>query len=139
MPVVSGVAYWASITQPNTTYEPKYTINVVLDEDTADKFRSEGYTVVDKDEGPTIVIKRKVHGPNGMVRSAPDLMDRNKNPLDCQIGNGSKVNVQYKPWEITRQGKVYKGLDLQKDQVVDLVTYGNVDEFDVLDDEEEAL
>jgi hypothetical protein len=139
MPVVSGVAYWASITQPNTTYEPKYTINLVLDEDTADRFRSEGYTVVDKDEGPSIVIKRKVHGPNGMIRSAPDLMDRNKNPLDCQIGNGSKVNVQYKPWEITRQGKVYKGLDLQKVQVVDLVPYGNVDEFDVIDDEEEAL
>lgn len=139
MPVVSGVAYWASITQPNTTYEPKYTINVVLDDATADKFRSEGYTVVDKEEGPSIVIKRKVHGPNGMVRSAPDLMDRHKNPMDCQVGNGSKVNVQYKPWEVTRQGKVYKGLDLQKVQVVDLVPFGNVDEFDVIEDEEEIL
>jgi len=138
MAIVSGVAYWASITQPNTTYEPVYTINVVVDETTADKFRSEGYTVKDKEEGPTIVIKRKVHGPNGMIRSAPELMDRSKNPMDCQVGNGSTVNVQYKPWEVTRQGKVYKGLDLQKVQVVDLVPYGNVDEFDVIE-EEEAL
>ena len=139
MAIVSGVAYWASITQPNTTYEPVYTVNVVVDDDTADKFRAEGYTVKDKDEGPTIVIKRKVHGPNGMVRSAPDLMDRSKMPMDCQVGNGSTVNVQYKPWEITRQGKVYKGLDLQKVQVVNLVPYGNVDEFDVIDNEEEVL
>jgi len=139
MATVSGVAYWASITQPNTTYEPVYTINLVVDEDIADHFRSEGYTVKDKDEGPTIVIKRKVHGPNGMIRSAPDLMDRQKNPMACQVGNGSKVRVQYKPWEVNRQGKVYKGLDLQKVQVIDLVPYGNVDEFDVIDDEEDAL
>ena len=136
MPVIDGVAYWASITQPNTTYEPKYTVNLVVDEDTADSFRSKGYTVLDKDEGPTIVIKRKVNGPNGMVREAPVLMDRSKKPLDCQVGNGSKIRVQYRPWEVTRQGQLYKGLELQKVQVVDLVPFGDQDEFDIIEEED---
>jgi hypothetical protein len=41
--------------------------------------------------------------------------------MDCQVGNGSTVRVQYKEWEITRQGTLYKGLDLQAVQVVNLV------------------
>jgi hypothetical protein len=138
MPIVDGVAYWASVTSPNTTYEPVYTINLVVDEETADKFRSAGHTVKDKEEGPTIVFKRKVHGPNGMIRNAPKLIDRFKHEMDCQIGNGSTVRVQYKEWESNRQGKLWKGLDLQAVQVVDLVSYSarGLDEFDVIEEEE---
>ena len=76
--VIEGIAYWASITSPNTTFEPTYTINLVIAESKADELRSQGIKVVDKDEGPTVVIKRKVNGPNGMIRSAPKLLDRNK-------------------------------------------------------------
>jgi hypothetical protein len=139
MAILEGVAYWASIKSPNTTYEPVYSINVVLDRETADKFRRNGYTVKDKEEGPTIVIKRKVHGPNGMVRKAPLLLDRFKNELDCQVGNGSTVKVQYKEWEVKRQGAVYKGLDLQAVQVLNLVTFstGDGDEFGIEENEEE--
>ncbi len=136
MPVVDGVAYWASITQPNTKFEPKYTINLVVDEDIADTFRSKGYTVMDKEEGPTLQIKRKVNGPNGMVREAPVLMDRSKNLIDCQVGNGSKVRVQYRPWEVNRQGELFKGLELCKVQVVDLIPFGDEDEFDVIEEED---
>jgi len=129
---------WASITVPNTTYEPVYTVNLVITDDDADRLRSEGIKVVDKEEGPTVVIKRKVNGPNGMVRKAPKLIDRNREDLNCKIGNGSKVKVQYKPWEVERQGTVYKGLDFQGMQVLDLITYNvDGDEFEVEDDDEE--
>ena len=141
MAIVNGVAYWASITAPNTTYEPCYTINLVVSEEVADEFRSAGHTVRDKEEGPTIVFKRKVHGPNGMIRNPPKLIDRFKHEMDCQVGNGSTVRVQYKEWESNRQGKLWKGLDLQAVQVIDLVTYskGGLDEFYVIEEEVDEL
>ena len=43
MAILSGTAYWASVTTPNTTYEPVYTVNLVVDEDTAESFRSKGF------------------------------------------------------------------------------------------------
>ena len=135
--VLEGIAYWASVTSPNTTFEPTYTVNLVVSSDDADRLRSEGIKVVDKEEGPTVVIKRKVNGPNGMIRRAPKLIDRQREEVDYQVGNGSKVKVQYKPWESTRNGTVYRGLDFQAMQVLELVTYsGDGDEFDVEDEEE---
>ena len=56
-----------------------------------------------------------------MIRQAPKLVDRHKNPLDTRVGNGSNVRVQYKEWESTWKGQVFKGLDFQAMQVVDLV------------------
>ena len=90
------------------------------------------------EEGPALLIKRKVNGPNGMVRSAPKLLDRNKQPLNVAVGNGSKVRVQYKEWETTWNGTEYKGLDFQAMQVLDLVEYASPDgaEFDIVDGED---
>ena len=139
--VLEGTANWASIIQPNTTFEHKYTIDVVLEEDKAQELKNQGYTVKDKDDGPTITISRKVNGPNGMVRKAPSLMDAQKQPLNCLVGNGSKVKVQARPWEINRNGQDFKGLELQAVQVIDLVQYstGDGDEFDVIESDEKEV
>jgi hypothetical protein len=136
MAIVDGVAMWASVTTPNTTYTPVYTVNLVVDEDVANDFRSRGFKVKDMDEGPALVIKRKVTGKNGQPNSAPKLMDRNKEPLNTSVGNGSKVRVQYKEWESTWNGTVYRGLDFQAMQVLELVEYASPDgaEFEALDD-----
>ena len=141
MALVEGVAYWASVTTPNTTYQPVYTVNLVVDEEVANDFRSRGFTVKDMEEGPALLIKRKVNGPNGMVRSAPKLLDKYKQPLNAAVGNGSKVKVQYKEWETTWNGTQYKGLDFQAMQVLDLVEYASPDgaEFDVVDDDGDEL
>lgn len=138
MALVEGVAYWASVTTPNTTYTPVYTVNLVVDDEVANEFRSRGFTVKDMEEGPALLIKRKVNGPNGMVRPAPKLLDRNKQPLNAAVGNGSKVRVQYKEWETTWNGTLYKGLDFQAMQVLDLVEYASPDgaEFDIMDGED---
>ena len=135
MALVEGVAYWASVTTPNTTYTPVYTVNLVVSDEVANDFRSRGFTVKDMEEGPALLIKRKVNGPNGMVRPAPKLLDQNKQPLSVSVGNGSKVKVQYKEWESTWNGTLYKGLDFQAMQVLELVEYASPDgaEFDVLD------
>jgi hypothetical protein len=138
MALVEGVAYWASITTPNTTYTPVYTVNLVVTDEVANDFRSRGFTVKDMEEGPALLIKRKVNGPNGMIRPAPKLLDQNKQPLNVSVGNGSKVKVQYKEWESTWNGTVYKGLDFQAMQVLELVEYASPDgaEFDIVDGED---
>ena len=123
MAIEEGLAYWASVTVPNRRYEPVYQVNLVLDQDTAEKYRSEGYTVRDMEEGPALVIKRKVNGPNGMIRQAPKLFDVDKKPLDELIGNGSKVKVQFSSYDWEYKGTVGKSLDFQAMQVLDLVEY----------------
>lgn len=139
MAVVEGVAYWASVTTPNTTFEPVYSVNLVVSDDVADSFRSRGFTVKDMDEGPALIIKRKTRKKSGEANPAPRLVDRNKNPMDTNVGNGSKVRVHYNEWESTWNGTVYKGLDFKAMQVLELVEYGvaDGDEFDALDDEDE--
>lgn len=141
MPVLQGQAYWASVKTPNTKYEPTYSVNLVVDEATAEDFKTRGFTVKPMAEGPSIVIKRKVDGPRGMIREAPKLYDRSKNEMDCQVGNGSTVKVQYKEWETVRQGTTYKGLDFMAMQVIDLVPYSGSagDEFDVEESLEDEL
>ena len=139
MAILQGEAYWASVTTPNTTYEPVYSVNLVVAEATAKDFESRGFAIKQMDEGPAVVIKRKVNGPNGMVRQAPKLIDKNKNPLDARVGNGSNVRVQYKEWESEWKGRTFKGLDFQAMQVIDLVEVGSPDgsEFDVIDSDME--
>ena len=91
MAVVEGFAYWPFVTTPNTKYTPEYSVNLLVTPDVADSFRNRGFTVKEMDEGPALVIRRKVNGPEGMVRQAPKLLDRSKNPIDVAVGNGSKV------------------------------------------------
>ena len=129
---------WASITVPNTTYEPVYSVNVIVDDAKAKDFESRGFKIKQMEEGPAVVVKRKVNGPNGLIRPAPKLFDKSKQEIDVSVGNGSVGNVQYKEWEVTRQGQTYKGLDLQAVQILDLVTYNQAgDEFNVEESLEE--
>ena len=136
MAVVNGTAYWASIKTPNTKFEPVYTVNLVVDDDTANDFASRGHKIKQMDEGPSIIIKRKVNGPNGMVRVAPRLLDVDKQEVNYAVGNGSKIRVQYNEYEGTNQYGDYKGLDLQAIQVLDLIEYRSEDGAELLDGEE---
>jgi len=142
MAIVEGTAYWASVKRPNTTYEPVYSVNLVVDDTTAADFKRRGFTIKDMDEGPAIVIKRKVNGGPKGTREPPKLYDRMKNEIDVEVGNGSKVKVQYREWEMDRAGKTYQGLEFLAMQVLDLVPYssgGVGDEFDVEESLEDEL
>jgi|TARA_R100000687_G_scaffold81925_2_gene79892 hypothetical protein len=123
MAIEEGLAYWASVTTPNTRYEPVYQVNLIVDQDIAEKYRAEGCTIRDMEEGPALVIKRKVNGPNGMIRQAPKLFDVEKKPLDELIGNGSKVKIQFNPYDWEYAGKTGRSLDFQAMQVLELVEY----------------
>lgn len=132
MAVLEGTAYWAFVTTPNTKYDPVYSVNLVVDNETASDFEDRGFTVKQMEEGPAIIIKRKVNGPKGMVRDAPKLVGRNLEPLTVNVGNGSRVKVKYKEWESTWNGRNFKGLDFIKMQVIDLVEYQSDDDDDEL-------
>ena len=136
MAIVEGTAYWASIKTPNTRVEPVYTVNLVVDDETANDFASRGHKLKQMDEGQAIIIKRKVNGPNGMVRPAPRLLDVNKQEVNYAVGNGSKVKIQYAEYEGSNKFGDYKGLDLQAVQVLDLIEYRSEDGAELLDGEE---
>ena len=149
MAVIEGKAYWASVTTPNTTFEPVYTVDLVVDDEVANDFEARGFRIKDlsiTDEqgastnvGRALTIKRKVNGPNGMVRQAPKLFDREKNLMDEVVGNGSTVKVQYNEWETENKFGTFKGLDFQAMQVLDLVPLKSQDgaELDPYGDGEE--
>jgi len=135
--IVEGTGYWASIKTPNTTFEPKYTINLVIEQSVADDFAGRGHTIKQMNEGPALVIKRNVNGPNGMVRNAPRLIDVNKQDINLAVGNGSKVRVQCSEYDWEWKGNSGKGLDLQAVQIVELVEYRAEDGSEFFDDNEE--
>jgi hypothetical protein len=144
MAIQEGIAYWASVTTPNTKFEPVYTVDLVVSDDVANDFEAKGYKVKEISNGDEVIgraitFKRKVNGPNGMVRQAPKLLDANKNPIDELVGNGSKVRVQYSEWETSNKYGNFKGLDFQAMQVIDLVQYKSSDgsEFDAIEGGEE--
>jgi hypothetical protein len=135
--IIDGTAYWANIKTPNTTFEPMYTVNLVVDEATANDFAARGHTIKQMDEGSAIVVKRKINGPNGMVRSAPRLLDQNKQEVNLAVGNGSKVRVQCNEYAWEYAGKAGKSLDLQAVQIVDLIEYKAEDGSEFFDETEE--
>ena len=135
--IVDGTAYWASIKTPNTTFEPVYTVNLVVEHEVADDFTSRGHNVKQMDEGPALVIKRKVNGPNGMIRTSPRLLDQNKQEVNLAVGNGSKVRVQCNEYEWEYAGNTGKSLDLQAVQIIDLVEYKAEDGSEFFDEGEE--
>ena len=132
-----GLAWWASVITPNTKFEPVYQVNLIVDRDTADKYRAEGCSIREMEEGPALVIKRKVNGPNGMIRNAPKLLDKEGNDLDILIGNGSKVKVQFNPFEWEYAGKTGTSLDFQAIKILELVEFeGRSPDGSELNDEE---
>ena len=130
MAVAIGKAYWTSVTVPNETFEPVYTVDLVISDEDAQDFNSRGVKVKDfslKDEtgepqfiGKAVTIKRKVNAKNGR-RPAPKLYNLNKEPMDVTVGNGSAVKVQYNEFAWDYAGKSGVSLDFQAMQVLDLV------------------
>lgn len=136
MSVISGKAYWASVVNANTTFEPVWSIDVSLDDKNKAIVEQDGLKVKNKgdERGDFVTIKRKVEGKNG-PNSAPSVVDAHKRPLPegVLIGNGSTVNVVYKPYEWNWKGNSGIGADLRKVQVIDLEPYEEgEDELDVV-------
>jgi len=126
--LLSGKAYWASVVEPNTTYEPVWQVDVTVDEETKQKLESIGLSVKNKgdDRGDFFSCRRKVVKRDGTKRDAPSVIDAKKMPWDSRlIGNGSTVKVKIQPYEYSYAGKAGVTADFMAMQVIDLVPYGD--------------
>ena len=137
MATVQGHALWASVKTPNTRFEPKWEVTLVVDDEVADDFKSRGHNIKQTDDGPAIVIRRKVEKKDGSHRMAPTLKDKEGKEVDTKVGNGSLVKVQYNEYDWNYNGRNGKGLDFKALQIIDLVEY-NPDgaELDALNEKE---
>tara|TARA_A100001391_G_C5038022_1_gene270099 strand:- start:33 stop:506 length:474 start_codon:yes stop_codon:yes gene_type:complete len=140
--VISGTAYWASVITPNTKFDADgvWTIDVGnLDDLNKKKAQKDGLTVKNKgdEKEDFVTIKRKVRNAKGSLNRQPNVVDANKRLItETMIGNGSKVNVLYEPFEWNFGGKTGVSADLRAVQVTELVPYSTEedDAFDVVPD-----
>jgi len=133
--IISGTCHYASIVEPNTTFEPVWSIDVTLDDANKAIVENHGLTVKNKDDdrGNFVTIKRKVMKKDGSKRPAPSVLDSQNNSWDGKlVGNGSKVNVKFLPYEWQYAGKAGTSADLLAVQVTDLVEY-NKEDFEAVD------
>lgn len=139
MNVLSGKAYWTSISSPNTTYEPVWSVDLALEGEQLVKAKAMKLPLKNKgdDRGDFVKIKRNVNRRDGSQNSQPALKDAQKRDIiGTLVGNGSDVNVAFKTYEWEYAGNKGVGTDLMAVQVVNLVPYGGSedDAFDVVPD-----
>lgn len=138
---VRGIAHWASVQAPNTTFEPVYQVDLHVNEDSAKALKDLGLTVK-KVEGEYVCkFKRKQFKLDGTENKKPTVVLADKTPFDGLVGNGSEVIVQFSTYEWKNKFGSGISADLQGIQIIDLVEYraGDGEEFEDLtggDDEE---
>jgi hypothetical protein len=127
--MLTGKVYWASVVEPNTTYEPAWQVDMCIeDADTKAKLESIGLPIKNKgdDRGDFFSAKRKVKKKDGSDRDAPRVIDAKRNPWDNRlIGNGTIAKIKVQPYDWDYAGKSGVSSDFMGMQVIDLVTYGD--------------
>tara|TARA_R110002020_G_scaffold404484_2_gene614590 strand:- start:4454 stop:4909 length:456 start_codon:yes stop_codon:yes gene_type:complete len=135
---VTGRAYYASVVTPNTTFDHKWEVNVVLDDETLTDFERRGHPVKEKDYGRFLNFKRNVNKKGGGQNTRPILINEERQRVDTlpKIGNGSLVKIQYAEYSWEYADKVGKGRDLRAIQLLDLVEYAEPDGVGMYDEED---
>jgi len=127
---LEGIASWAKVYEENRDKNEDfhgeggaYTVDVLLEKEELDKLTKSGSRLKPKivDEGISIRFKRKHIHPAGIeeLGGPPKVVGPDKEPIDCLIGNGSKVKVYVSVYD-TKMGK---GTRLEGMQVTDLIEY----------------
>ena len=136
MTIVSGKIYWPSIQAPNTTYEPEWGLDMLVDDNNRKAFEADGVDIKNKgdERGDFVHIRQKVSRRDGTQNDAPVVLDGQKKPFKELVGNGSIANVQYTPFEWSMNGKSGVSPILKRVQIVEHVAYagGNAEDFDVI-------
>tara|TARA_R110002020_G_scaffold193374_1_gene393612 strand:+ start:570 stop:989 length:420 start_codon:yes stop_codon:yes gene_type:complete len=128
---------WCNITTPQTRFEPhKYTVTMVLSDEDAQKFSSEGYKINTNEDGEHRMTAKRTVSRTWTDRDTgqtmektnepPKLLDADKQPMDVIVGNGSEGVVQVKPYD----NKFGKFFELQGVMITKLNEY-NPDENEI--------
>ena len=129
---ITGKCHYASITEPNTKFEPVWSIQVEVNDDNRSAIEGAGLNISNKedDRGDFVTIKRKVLRKDGTQRQPPIVKDSQNNLWGGKlIANGSTVNVKAIPFEWTYAGKSGVSADLAAVQVVDFIEYNEGGDF----------
>lgn len=131
MPNITGNCKWASIQKPNTKFEPVWTIDIIVDEATKGRLEAVGLkTKKDKDGDTIFKIKRKVNKKDGSENSPPEVLDAEGNPFTRLVGNGSKVKVNFSPYDWESFGSSGKNAWLNSVTVLEHVPFEEEDDTD---------
>lgn len=141
---ITGVAAWSHISKPSKeqnievkghkkTIPSKYSIDVFLSADDANKLNKKGFNVkkakkevpgIENAIGkPYLQVKKPAVYKSGDATKPPVCVDTSLNPYTGLIGNGSQVNVKVDPFEYEIMGREGIAARLLGVQVVDLVEH----------------
>tara|TARA_R110000744_G_scaffold11441_7_gene34670 strand:+ start:820 stop:1275 length:456 start_codon:yes stop_codon:yes gene_type:complete len=123
---ITGKCHYASITEPNTKFEPVWSIQVEVDDSNRSVIEGANLPINNKgdDRGDFVTIKRKVLRADGSQRAAPFIKDSQNNTWNGKLlANGSTVNVKAVPYDWNYAGKSGVSADLSAVQVVDFIEY----------------
>ena len=123
---ITGKCHYASITEPNTKFEPVWSIQIEVDDNNRSVIEGANLPINNKgdDRGDFVTIKRKVLRADGSQRAAPFIKDSQNNTWNGKlIANGSTVNVKAVPYNWNYAGKSGVSADLSAVQVVDFIEY----------------
>jgi len=128
---------WASVTEPNTKFEPCWEVEAILSSEQAAELADKQLTIKKDDEGnPIHRFKRKCQGTKRdggkFDKVAPRVFNAAKGDWDGGlIGNGSVCNIQYDIISPTFMNQTFIKSDLVGIQVLEHVSFGEaVDEFE---------
>lgn len=140
MMILSGTAYYAKIKNPDKESE-KYSMELVPDDKSKKMIESIGVTLKNKRKGVGVQKadpESPIDGDFVTLKSAypPKVRDSQNNLVDPVplMGNGSKVRVASKPYDVTKgpaKGKTMLGLSGV--QIIELVEYKEQPMFDAVD------
>lgn len=144
MSVIQGKANWAKLRTAENTFDPdkpRYSIDVALTKAGVEQLKKEGVSLKEKDEykvgeytGAYVsMYKDQFITKSGKIieLSKPRVIDAQKNDISSKlIGNGSLVKVSYYAKEWTFAKKTGVRAVLKDVQVLNLIEYGDGDEFE---------
>ena len=130
--VFSGKCHYACITEPNTKFEPVWSILVEVDDDNRKTIEGANLTISNKDDiGDFVRLKRKVFKQDGTKKTPPKVVDSQNNPWnsDKKIANGSTVTVKVTPFKYDGNSSRPAGISANLDavQIVNFIEYQSQD------------
>jgi len=129
---ITGKCHYASITEPNTKFDPVWSIQVEVDDANRSTIEGANLPINNKgdDRGDFVTIKRKVMRKDGTQRQPPIVKDSENNLWNGKlIANGSTVNVKAIPFDWEYAGKSGVSADLAAVQVVNFIEYTSGEDF----------
>jgi len=122
--LVKGIANWAHVQKPDDRFPPaKYSITLLVEDDVAQELREAGLKVKKDGDNNVFKVKRNVLKVTGEEAGKPNVVDADANPFNEEIGNGSLVLVQIRPYQYNNSFGSGMSADLEGVQVIELVEY----------------